>query len=94
MECLPHAVHRVNKIQAIQNALTYATFVSDWIFDLNLVQLCTVVQLNRERVANGALLRVVVLHAKALVFGTTNLGTKLVNSRIGGRFVSAASLLA
>ena len=48
--------------------MTYATFVSNRIVDLDLVEFCSVVQLDRERVADGAPLRVVVLHAKALVF--------------------------
>ena len=73
------------------NAVTYAAFVSNWIFDLDLIEFCSVVQLDQERITDGAPLRVVVLHAKALVFDTTNLCTKRVNSRIGGRFVGAAS---
>ena len=70
--------------------MTYATLVSNWILDLDLIEFCSVVQLDRERVANGALLRVVVLHAKAFVFDTTDLSTKRVDSRIGRRFVGAA----
>src|SRR5258706_3615846 len=74
-----------------KSAVTYATFVSNWIFDLDLIEFGSVVQLDQERITDGAPLRVVVLHAKALVFDTTNLSTKRVNSRIGGRFVGAAS---
>ena len=77
-------------MQAAQNAVTYATFVSNWILDLDLIEFCSVVQLDRERITDGTLLRVVVLHAKAFFFDTTNLSTKRVNSRIGGRFVGAA----
>lgn len=82
------------RYKQIQKASTYTPFVSNWVFDLNLVQFCTVLQLNQERIANGALFRVVVLHAKALVFDTTNLATQLVDPRIGCRFVGAAPLLA
>ena len=70
--------------------MTYATFVSNRILNLDLIEFCSVIQLDQERIANGALLRLVVLHAKAFVFDTTNLSTKRVNSRIGGRFVGAA----
>lgn len=71
--------------------MTYATFVSNWIFDLNLVEFCSVVQLDQERVTDGALLRVVVIYVEVLIFDTTDLSTKRVNSRIGSRFVGAAS---
>jgi len=65
--------------------------VSNWVFDLDLIEFCSVVQLDQERVADGTLLRVVVLHAEALVFDATNLSTKCVNSRVGGYFVGAGT---
>lgn len=34
------------RYKQIQKASTYTPFVSNWVFDLNLVQFCTVLQLN------------------------------------------------
>jgi hypothetical protein len=48
--------------------VTYATLMSNWIFNLNLVGFRSVVQLDQEGVTNGALPRVVVLHTKVLIF--------------------------
>ena len=73
-----------------KKSVTYTTFVSNWVFDLDLVEFCSVVQLDCECVTDGALLWVVVLDAEALVFDATNLSTKRVNSRVGSRFVGAA----
>jgi hypothetical protein len=69
--------------------MPYPPLVSNGIFDLNLFEDGAIVKLNKKGVANGPLLRVMIVNAEALVFNTVGLSTKSINTWVGGCFVSA-----
>lgn len=68
-------------------ALQAAAFVSDGIFNHDLVQHGTVVELDQERVADGTHARFVVLDGERLVFDTEDLGAQRIDTRISRRRV-------
>lgn len=70
-----------------RSALCAAPFVSDGIFNHNLVQHGAVVEFDQERIADGTLARLVVLDGERLVFDTENLGAQRIDARISRRRV-------
>ena len=65
----------------------------DGVLDLDLVEHGAVVELDEERVADGALRGVVVVDAEALVLDAEDLGPECVDARVGGGFVGAGRWL-
>ncbi len=65
-----------------RGALLTTALVADGVLDLNLVQDSTIVELNKDRVANGTLGRLVVLDAEPLVLNAGDLGTEGVNTGV------------
>lgn len=70
-----------------RRALLTATLVANRVFDLNLVEDGTVVQLDEKSVADGAFLRVVVVHTETFVLDAVRLCAEGINTRISGGFV-------
>lgn len=70
-------------------ALGAAALVADGVLDLDFVEDGAVVELDEEGVADGALLRVVVVDAESLVFDAEDLGAEGVDARVGGGGVGA-----
>ena len=70
-----------------RSALCAAAFVSDGIFNHNLVQYGTVVEFDQERITDGTLGALVVLDGKRLVFDTVNLGAQGIDAGISRRLV-------
>lgn len=70
-----------------RSALCAAAFVSDGIFNHNLVQYGTVVEFDQERVTDGTLGTLVVLDGERLVFDTVNLGAQRIDAGISRRLV-------
>ena len=65
----------------------------DGVLDFDLVEHGAVVELDEERVADGALRGVVVVDAEALVLDAEDLGPEGVDARVGGGFVGAGRWL-
>ena len=70
-----------------RRALQAAAFVSDGIFNHNLVQHGAVVEFDQERIADGTHARFVVLDGEPLVFDTVDLGAQRIDTRISRRRV-------
>lgn len=69
--------------------LSTAPLVTNRVFNFNLIEDCTVVELYEESIADGALLGVVVVNTEALIFNAVHLGTQSINTRVSSRGVSA-----
>lgn len=69
--------------------VTYTSLVSNRIFNDNFVQNGSVIQLDEESVADGALLRVVVVRAELLLLNAEDLGTKSVDAWVSSGRVGA-----
>jgi hypothetical protein len=67
--------------------------VANGVLDFNLIKNGSVVQLNKEGVADGSLGGVVVLDAETLLLDAVNLGTKGVNSWVCSSGISAKEIL-
>ena len=65
----------------------------DGVLDFDLVEHGAVVELDEERVADGALRGVVVVDAEALVLDAEYLGAQRVDARVRGGFVGAGRWL-
>ena len=76
-----------------RRALRAAALVPDGVLDLDLVEHGAVVELDEERVADGALRGVVVVDAEALVLDAEDLGPECVDARVRGGFVGAGRWL-
>lgn len=63
--------------------------MADGVFDLDLVEDGPIIKFNKEGIANGALLWIVVLYTESAVFNTVDLGAEGINARISGRGVCA-----
>lgn len=74
------------------SALSAAALVANGVLDLDLVKDGAVVELDKEGVSDGALLRVVVVNAELGLLHTVDLGTESVNAGIGSRCVSAGKI--
>ena len=74
-------------------ALLPPTLVTNRVLDLDLVEDGAVVELDEERVADGALRGVVVVDAEALVLDAEDLGPECVDARVRGGFVGAGRWL-
>ena len=70
-----------------RSALCATAFVSDGIFNHNLVQHGAVVEFDQERIADGTAGRLVVLDGERLVFDTVNLGAQRIDAGIRRRLV-------
>lgn len=64
--------------------------VSNGIFYFHLVQDRAVIELDEERIADGALGGIMVVDRVALVLNTVDLGAERVDARVRGRFVGVA----
>lgn len=63
--------------------------MANGVLNLNLIKDGAIVEFNKESVANGAPLRIMILHAEAAVFNAVDLSTEGVNARIGGGGIGA-----
>ena len=72
-----------------RGALRATALMTDGVLDFDLVEHGAVVELDEERVADGALLGVVVVDAELLVLDTVDLGAECVNAGIGSSGVGA-----
>jgi len=52
--------------------------VPNWVFDLDLVKYCAIVQLDEQCVSNRAFLRVVIIDAELVILDAVNLSTECV----------------
>ena len=71
-------------------SLSAAPLVSNGVLNLNFVEDCAVVELDKESVSDRALLRVVIVNAESRIFNAVNLGAESVNARVRRRFVRVA----
>lgn len=84
---------RLEFVHQERSALFAAAFVSDRVLNLYLFEDCTVVELDGDGVANGALFRVVIVGAEPGVLDAGDLGTEVVDAGIGGRLVRTVKSL-
>ena len=76
-----------------RRAFGAASLVADGVFDFNFINNGSVVQLNKEGVADGSLGRVVVLDAETILLDTVNLRTEGINSWVRSSGISAEGIL-